>query len=157
MARAKRPDNDPALFTREEMRDKLLTKFSTILDYWLDESRAETVEDRMEGMMHSVLSTLDGSAADMPGFLLIPNVTPADDKYHRQNGEKHAPPITDDTTIGDAIDVGGVLHELWHRVRDKERLSPKLFGSVPLRKMDGKQELHPTSQPNEIDSTWNGG
>lgn len=149
------PSNDNLVLTVEEARTKLLTTLSGYVDYWLDEARVQTAEEKMEGMVFSMLCVLDGGTVDMPGFLLIPNVSSQDASHHANLGNKHAPQVA--VTVANAMDLAGVLHELWYKVRKASKSAPKFNGTVPLRETDGKQDLKSLvkSMPNEIDQPWN--
>lgn len=97
-------------YTIKEARKNFLTQCRSIIDYWENESRAITSKEKLEGLMFSILSMLDGCNANMPGFLLIPY---SDEEYAKSKGEKYYP-MTE--LPEDAFDIGGTLHEEWSRL-----------------------------------------
>lgn len=83
-----------------------------IVDYWEKESRTPELRGKMEGMMHSMLATLDGCSMDIPGFKIIPMTDESDKDFHIQFGENWYP--QEDT------DIGGGLHEIMRNYKPKE-------------------------------------
>lgn len=97
-----KPMSKPREYTREEVRRMFLDRFTGMVAYWEKESRAESIHDKLHGLAFSILTTLDGCVADLPGFKVIPCPHPSDKEYHRQHGENWFPEDTD---------IGGCLHE----------------------------------------------
>lgn len=79
-----------------------------IARYWarvqLDPGR-DSVQDRLDGLLFSILVTLDGGSGGMPSFDLVPSTHEDDESYHRENGENWWPA---DTVINECQ-----LHEVW--------------------------------------------
>lgn len=97
---------EPRAFTKEEIREKLLSHFRGIVEYWAKEVPDDkTVEERISGAVFSVLSALDGSSVNLPAFKIIPDPHHTDKDYHIDKGENYYP---------DDVNIGGVLHELYH-------------------------------------------
>ena len=96
----------PKEYTTKEVQEKLIKHLWGVLEYWYSESSVPSTRDKMEGLLFSILSTLDGSSVGMPGFKMIPSVEPSDKKFHIEFGENW---------YNDEEDIGGYLHELLHR------------------------------------------
>jgi hypothetical protein len=77
--------------------------------YWGDERQVpdHSPLERCEGLVHSILTLLDGMSCGMPGFALVPSFHPDDPKDHRENGENWYP--TQDVTCDIREDV--MMHE----------------------------------------------
>ena len=102
-------------YTIKEARKKFLTQCRSTVDYWENESRATTSKEKLEGLMFSILSLLDGCNANNPGFLLIPYAHETDEEYAKSIGEKYYPMTK---LPEDVFDIGGTLHEEWGRVKN---------------------------------------
>ena len=105
----------PRAYTQEEVRSQFLAKVRSLAQYWsYDVSPSHSFERRVSGCCHSILSVIDGSAVDMPGFKLIPNPHPSDKEYHIEIGENYY--LSVEGEIGEAnaelvesLDIGGDL------------------------------------------------
>jgi hypothetical protein len=89
-------------YTVEEMRDMLVDHFRNLAKYWAktDLSRPEfkpALEKdgetlyRLEGLLFSILVTLDGGSMGLPAFNITASPHPEDKKFHRENGENWWP------------------------------------------------------------------
>lgn len=95
--------------TTDESRYLFLKHMASIVDFWEKQSTNPSLREKLEGVLFSVLSALDGCAAGLPGYLVIPNPSPEDKKYAIQEGfdyEPHPPQLDHD--------IGGGLHEQIH-------------------------------------------
>lgn len=101
----------PREYTAEEVRAKLLRHVWALIDYW-DEGKPNK-RAAMEGLAFSILSTLDGSAMDLPGFAVIPAPHPEDKEYRLEQGENY---YRDFDPEGHC-DIAGGLHEHFHQAR----------------------------------------
>ena len=97
--------------TPKEVQDKFLDYTESILQYWLNESRCSTQEERMSGLVHSILVAIDGEAASLPAFKLVPLPHPDDKQFDIECGQDYYP--TD-------VDIAGDLHDIWNRYPKKE-------------------------------------
>lgn len=93
-------------YTVEEAREKFLECCQSLVNYWENESRATTSREKLEGLMFSILSMLDGCNGEMPAFLVIPHPHESDEEYHKKRGEKYYV----------REDIGGCLHEEYSRM-----------------------------------------
>lgn len=89
--------------TITEVQQDLIDHIWDLIEYWEKESRAKTPRDKLEGLAHSILSTLDGCSMNLPRFAIIPNPHPDDKQYYIENGEDWYP---------DNVDIGGELASL---------------------------------------------
>lgn len=98
--------------TVEECREELLKYLRNHIEYWLNESRATTDREKLEGLMHTTLATLDGSVGMFPGLKLIPLTNETDKQFYISNNENWWP---------DNVDIGGGLAaSLFQKNRDKK-------------------------------------
>jgi hypothetical protein len=113
--------SEPRAYTVDEMRSMLLDYFRGLVKHWAttDLRRPEFAESvkksgevmyRMEGLVHSILVTLDGCSMATPSFDLVPSPHPSDAADHREHGENWWP---EKVVINECM-----LHDLWH-VRTK--------------------------------------
>ena len=122
--------NESVEYSEEIIREKLLKHLLGLIDYWLttdvtgpefqDSIKNEGGEQRyrMFGLLHSILTTLDGGSMAVPGFIVAPMPAPEDKQYHKDRCEDYYP---DNNEAAEQIkgDVGGSLHELMHKVARK--------------------------------------
>ena len=94
-------------YTQEEVQEMFLDKVRTMIDYWNNVEK-ETTKDKLEGLAHSILATIDGSAADLPAFKLAPNPHPGDKEYCIDEGENYFP---DNYHLVTNCNISGSLHE----------------------------------------------
>lgn len=101
-------------YTTDEVREKLLRHLAVIADYWDTVVGPKDQRERIHGAVFSVLSTLDGSSIDVPGFIVAPRPHEDDKQYHIDNGNNWFP---ENHQLDDQIqsDIGGCLHELFHK------------------------------------------
>jgi hypothetical protein len=94
-------------YTADEVIEKFLLHIANLINYWSDEQRRITSQERLEGLAHSILVTLDGYSANLPGFVVAPAPHPSDRAYcmdKRENYYSAAPQAT--------CDIAGHLHEV---------------------------------------------
>lgn len=104
-------------YTKEEIRDQLINNFKAAARHWAkaDLTRPEFQDQvketgetlyRLEGLLHSVLTTLDGCSIGLPAFDLIPSPHPDDEVYYQANDENWYPSglvINDDCMLHDLL------------------------------------------------------
>lgn len=96
-------------YTEEEVRKMLVVHFRALSKYWatLDGLHSpKTIQERCDGLVFSILITLDGASVDLPAFNLSPAPHPSDKQYHIDNGENW---FDEDMVINDCN-----LHEEWY-------------------------------------------
>ncbi len=85
--------------TPEQMRDEFLRAAADLVRYWLNEDRAPTALEKLNGVVFSLLVMLDGECGEIPSMSVIPNCD--EGGWSRQN-------------------IAGSLHEEWHKFQPKE-------------------------------------
>ncbi|ARQ56894.1 hypothetical protein Kim5_CH00786 [Rhizobium sp. Kim5] len=92
-----------------ECRARLFAHLGAMTAYWRDlpeaqllagNSDGDVTEERLTGLLFSMLTAIDGSALSLPGFLLVPKVNP--DDREAADGEEYWPSA--------AINEGVELH-----------------------------------------------
>lgn len=114
-------DNKPRPYTTEEARETFLKHLDGIADYWAKLPHEgpitqKVMEDRVRGGIFSVLSTIDGCAADLPGYYLIPRPHSDDEAWCREQGENWYERVK---TVEDLerLDIcNGELHSLFNNI-----------------------------------------
>ena len=96
-------DTSPRALTRDEIRSKFLAHVRAMVRYWA--KQPGTAAERCEGVAFSVLTMLDGCAADLPAFRIVADPHPDDRAFREEQGENWYPDASD------GIDIGGALHE----------------------------------------------
>jgi len=95
-------------YTEDEVRDAFLAHVRDSIEYWHD-LPDQTCRERMRGLAFSILSTLDGSAMDLPAFIVAPSPHPDDKAFHQEIGENWWP---ENHNAGVKASISGGLHEL---------------------------------------------
>ncbi len=95
-------------YTEEEVREKFLKNVWNILNYWKNESRAPSLEEKMEGFAFSMLVLLDGENGNSPGFIVAPMAHESDKDYSISLGEDYYP---QNHASNVKCDIAGCLHE----------------------------------------------
>lgn len=103
----------PRAYTEDEVIQILMHQIHNIVDYWANESRAETAQDKCKGVAHSILAMLDGSNLDIPAFNLVACPHEEDKQFCIDNEENWYEP---DMVICTA------LHEQFHRYNPKHNV-----------------------------------
>ena len=57
---------------RELSKQEFLSHLKMLIDYWDKEVHNKTTHEKMEGLVFSILATIDGESADLPAYRLIP-------------------------------------------------------------------------------------
>ncbi len=81
-------------------------RYEASVRWWLNETRVSTTKEKLDGLAFSILVLLDGGRIDIPGMTLIPGPHPEDKEYHKEQCQNWWP---------DDEDIGGALHEEWHK------------------------------------------
>lgn len=77
----------PRALTVEEMRLRFVEEVHYAVRFWHHNSDCTDDRQRLDGLAHSILVMLDGEAAQVPGFLLIPAPHPSDKGYLKRHNE----------------------------------------------------------------------
>ncbi|MFP0271508.1 hypothetical protein [Acinetobacter baumannii] len=90
---------------KEMIRDELLGQFRNFARYWAQHKGTDL--EKCEGLVHSILTTIDGRGV-FPAIDLVIRPHPDDKQYHIDNGDDY---IEDGTVINDDV----LLHELFYK------------------------------------------
>jgi hypothetical protein len=97
----------PRAYTREEVRDEFLDYLWILVREWASVVGL-SCEERLSGLVHSILATIDGSAAALPAFRLVLSPHPNDKWYFIERGDNWYEPEMDVTS-------NDHLHELLYQ------------------------------------------
>ncbi len=97
----------PRAYTEEEVRKAFLEHVWRMIDYWEKVPVDKTPRERIEGLAFSMLVALDGDAAALPGFQVIPSPHPDDQKFHEDEGSDWWP---------NDCDIAGSLHDEFYKM-----------------------------------------
>ena len=105
-------------YTTDEVRDNFMEHIRELIHYWSTIELPATLHDddlikrRVSGVVHSLLVTLDGGSAALPGFIVAPCPHEDDRQYHIDEDEDYYP--ENHNSIVNA-DISGYLHELLYK------------------------------------------
>lgn len=106
--------SEPRQWTEKEIREKFLRQVAGMSEYWAKlqpvDGTPKTVQERLDGLAFSILAMLDGCNIGIPGFIVAPAPHDDDKEYCINEGENWFP------QQADLCDIGGGLHELYHKV-----------------------------------------
>ncbi len=130
-------------YTIEEVRIEFLEKLNGLIRAWDTMEGKYTQAERMEGLVHSILATLDGCTL-LPAFQVVISPHRADRAYHQGRGERWYPVIEGVTLDGD-IRAGVMLHEEWgsfrmQKAEKKKAKKKKKTGKKKAKKKTGKKK-----------------
>ena len=111
-------EDEPREYTVDETADMFVKHLMGLADYWANSVEREKGESQKawrqrthEGLIHSVLATIDGNSVDLPGFRLIPMGTEEDRSYLIGEGENYFPvPSEEFSREASLLDIAGDLH-----------------------------------------------
>lgn len=87
-------------YSEDEARKIFLQHIWNLIGYWAAEPCSE--QEKLEGLAHSILVALDGGAAELPGYNVVPISNEEDVLFHKIRGEKYYPE--------ESYDIAGCLH-----------------------------------------------
>ncbi len=99
--------------TEDEVKALFIRKVWAIVDYW--QTLPNPSCPPAEGVAFNILSTIDGSACDLPGFHLIPFVSAEDRDYFIRQDENYFP-VTPQG-VSDGVDIAGSLHDAFSQYK----------------------------------------
>lgn len=100
--------------SEEEHRKVFLDHASSLVEYWHD-LEDKSVREKLEGLLFSILVSIDGEACATPAYSLIPHVTVDNDK-------------DDGTWEHSEEDIAGCLHDEYCRMRREEEEKTRSSG-----------------------------
>jgi hypothetical protein len=93
-------------YSKEHARDMFLKHIRHIMVYWLNEQRTPDTAGKMDGLVFSILTMIDGSSAALPSFDIVTRPCDEDEAFCKSEGEDY---WEDGMVINDDC----MLHELW--------------------------------------------
>lgn len=78
-------DVGPRPLTVDEVRDRFIRHVRGLIDYW-ENLPGKTTRERMDGVVFSILVSLDGESAGLPKFIVAPDPHPSDKEFCKENG-----------------------------------------------------------------------
>lgn len=93
-------------YTMEEVQEKFLNYLHALVDYW-DKVNSRNSKEKMEGLIHSILVTFDGTSIEFPALDIVLRPHPDDKDYHIGNHEQW---FEDGMCINDDV----YLHDMWY-------------------------------------------
>lgn len=106
---------EPREYTKEECQEMFLRHIWETVEYW-DTVNVLTTRERLEGLAHSFLASLDGCSGGCPGYSVIPMPHFSDKEYHKERGENWYP---DFEPTSDMCDIAGELHGRFFRMEER--------------------------------------
>lgn len=106
--------NRSRVYTPDEVRDLFLNYVWHLIDYW--DENGDGKRNALEGLAHSILATLDGESAELPGFHVLPIGTLEDQEFFREQGRNWFPLCR----LQNDYDIGGSLHNRFFRVQPRD-------------------------------------
>jgi len=108
----------PRPYTQEEVRDRLLDHLRALAKYWADlpdidprTGEVLTHKSRCDGLIFSVLSTLDGCSFELPAMALVLRPHPDDAVFQHENGDNWFEP---------GMEIDDMLHELYYHPKEPQ-------------------------------------
>jgi hypothetical protein len=74
-------------WTQKEVQEKFLTHCWKLVNYWAEDNRTPDPREKLQGLMHSFLTLLDGLCDHLPAFEVIPSPHPDDKRFHIEHGD----------------------------------------------------------------------
>lgn len=103
----------PRQKTKNEIKKEFISNILSAIDYWEKEQSTPTTRQKMMGVAFSILVMLDGEDANMPAFIVAPDVNSLINKDCIKDGEDYYP-AQDKEVKGN---ISGDLHELFAQMR----------------------------------------
>lgn len=99
--------------TKDEVKREFILSIRQSVKIW---SKADMpCEQKLEGLAHSILATLDGVSNDVCGFIVAPSPHKDDAYYNIENGENYYP----QNHYSDVeCDIAGDLHDLFYHLKE---------------------------------------
>jgi hypothetical protein len=101
----------------DEIAAELIENIRELISFW--ESTENSSLEKLNGLAFSILVALDGCSDNIPSFIIAPSPHPEDKQYNIERGNNYYP---ENHELEDYVngDIGGSLHELFIRVREKD-------------------------------------
>lgn len=104
--------NEPRAFTADEMRERMMHKLVSTAKYWLEEPRTPKTEDKIAGLVFSILVMFDGGT-DLPALAIVPTPHPSDEASRKEQGDNWW--LDQGEQMDEVVSINGTqLHEEWY-------------------------------------------
>jgi hypothetical protein len=110
--------NESREFTTEEVRAAFLNHIWNLITYW--DNHDLPPREKLSGLMHSILSSIDGGFGDFPTFFLCAMGHDAHIEDAKEDGRNWCP---DPGPLPAVYDIAGDLHEMLGDFDPKKSLS----------------------------------
>ena len=97
--------------TIREVRGEFISHIKHLTKYW-NEVKNKDCKEKLDGLAFSILAMLDGSSADICGFVVAPCPHEDDKQYNIDNGNDYYPE-NDSAMIN--CDIAGSLHDEFYK------------------------------------------
>ena len=110
-------------YTVEEMQKQFIEAIYSDIEYWKNLEKYHsfeeppTLDEKMEGLAHSILTLIDGFSMHGSGYALIPISTQEDIDYNIENGTNYRPQYEPDGVA----DLGGELRYLFKEYKPQSK------------------------------------
>lgn len=92
-------DEKPRQYTKEECLDMLMDHMQHMVTYW-ENLPNQTTREKLEGLLFSFYTAIDGSSMNLPAFDLIPSPHEEDEEFLKSEGSNWWPcPSAKDSKI----------------------------------------------------------
>jgi hypothetical protein len=98
-------------WSTEETAEMWLKHVWRLIDHLEDKGSDLPPRTLLKRLAFNLLATIDGTARDLPGFILAPRPQPEDMQYCIDSGENYFP---QNHGVPVKADIGGNLHDLFH-------------------------------------------
>lgn len=98
-------------YTKEEVTEMFIGHVRLMVRYW-ENLPDKSQKEKLEGLAFSILSPIDGCAADLPAFILAPLPHEDDKEFHKSEGSSYFP---ENHNANVKCDIGGCLHEKFYK------------------------------------------
>jgi len=103
--------------TTDEVRNQFLQMVWNEIDYWKKQKVSE--QEKMEGVVFSILVMIDGDSATLPPFILAPCPHQGDRNFLEEEGMNWYPQNDNEQINGD---IGGELHDMFHTIKNEREV-----------------------------------
>lgn len=99
-----------AIYSKEDVVEKLLLRIKAIRDFWLYEDQSDDVKTKIDGFIFSLLNMFDGGTIDIPHLNISCDPHPCDKEFCVSNEQDYFEP-------GQVINDDCSLHDLWLSIK----------------------------------------
>lgn len=101
-------------YTKEQVTENFLQNIKGLCRYWSRQENQTDIE-KLEGLAFSILVSIDGGSASLPGFILAPLPHEYDKQFHIDEEDDFYYPENHESKVN--CDIAGGLHELFCNIK----------------------------------------